>query len=181
MNRLVLATLLIRCILTASLAVGVLRNSKAVSFKAPLVIPTTDQPSRIAIADMDGDGKSDIVALNYGTQAAAKVEVYRNTTLATVLAFDGPKLLDSEPHPIAVAVSDLDKDGKPDIVVGHFSFYQDGVNSGRISIYRNTARPARLHSIRLWSSHATTVSKAYALRTSITMDDPRSSLLPPMA
>jgi FG-GAP-like repeat len=114
------------------------------AFRAPFVLPTEDKPASVAIADIDGDGKADIVVANSGNGKGRTVGVYRNTTFDRTLSFALPKLVQTLVWPIAIAVADLDRDGKPDLVVAHFTFYQDGEDSGRISIFRNISTPGTI-------------------------------------
>jgi hypothetical protein len=75
-------------------------------------VPAGENPTAIAVADMDGDGHLDVVVANH------------ETDYVTLLLGDGkgglnPHLLHlrSYPHPHAVAVGDFDSDGRPDIAV----------------------------------------------------------------
>src|ERR1041385_9165296 len=64
-------------------------------------------PQRIVVADIDGDGKQDIL-----TAASNGVNVFRNITTGP-LAFDGPVTLAA--NMTALVVVDLDGDGKKDL------------------------------------------------------------------
>ena len=64
------------------------------SFTGPTPFAARLNPFSIAAADVDGDGRPDLVTANAGEPAAGGVSVLRNTTSAgaTVPAFDGPTL-----------------------------------------------------------------------------------------
>jgi hypothetical protein len=120
---------------------SVLLNNSAngnISFATKQDFPTGKSPYSIAIEDMDGDGKPDIVVANH---AAYTVSVIRNTTTSGTLSF-APKidyLVGSSP--MTVLVADLDGDEKPDIITtNHLDF-------GRVTegtLFRNTSTSGNL-------------------------------------
>jgi hypothetical protein len=67
-------------------------------------------PSKIAVADLNGDGKPDLVISNHERK-------FVTVLLGPDYANPKPVSVDVTPHVHAAAVSDLDGDGKPDLVV----------------------------------------------------------------
>ena len=118
---------------------SILRNTSTVgittsSFAAKVDFTTDSTPSSVAIGDLDGDGKLDIVITN---QFKNKIWVYRNTStsgsittssFATGVSF----ISDTLSLPTSVAIGDLDGDGKPDLAVTN-SY------SNTVSILKNTS------------------------------------------
>jgi hypothetical protein len=80
-------------------------------------VPGGEHPVDFALADVDGDGDTDIVVANH------------DTDYLTILLGDGlgafqpapasPLHIDVRPHPHAVRAADLDSDGRVDLVVDH--------------------------------------------------------------
>ena len=113
-----------------AITLSVLRNTSttgiidASSFAAKIDFPTTYNPSCVAIGDLDGDGKPELVATNYG---GYNVSLYHNTSSPGVINAGSfaPKVdLATGPNPFSVGIGDIDGDGKPDlsvVSVGHFS------------------------------------------------------------
>jgi hypothetical protein len=93
--------------------------------------PGSYTPSEIAVADVDGDGKLDIVASDYEN---SMVSVYRNTcTPGNISADSFATRVDfaTGAGPQGVAVIDIDGDGRPDLLVANSG-------DGTVSILRNT-------------------------------------------
>ncbi|HVS95835.1 MAG TPA: FG-GAP-like repeat-containing protein [Puia sp.] len=87
------------------------------------------------ITDVDGDGRPDIVTVNYGS---GTMTVFRNLTTNGIFAFDTPIDYPLSGYATAVTSADFDGDGKIDIAVS--------VNAsvGQATIYRNTSTPGRI-------------------------------------
>jgi hypothetical protein len=92
-------------------------------------------PCGISIADIDTDGRLDIVVLN---KRASNISVFINkSNTGGVIQFDQRIDYKTKKWPSSLSISDFDLDGKPDIVV---------VNSGEnsFSIFQNNSTPSQL-------------------------------------
>ncbi len=99
--------------------VSIFRNTGtigSVSFATKVDFTTGLFPISVAIGDVDGDGKPDIVVTNY---SSGSISVFRNTgTIGSVsYAAKVDFMTGSGPH--SVAIGDIDGDGKFDLAVAN--------------------------------------------------------------
>jgi hypothetical protein len=108
------------------------------SFAAAVVFATGANPQTLAIGDLDGDGKPDVVTANnnYGTSESASL--LRNTSTPGTVSLAPHVDLAGLPTSFCVVIGDLDGDGKPDLAVSSF------VNGQAVSVYRNVSTPGSL-------------------------------------
>lgn len=82
---------------------------------------TVDQCAAIAVADINGDGRPDIVqAGNFSGGTPAPSAVYYNNGSETPFSGVTPEFFGNNQVTRSVAVGDLNNDGNPDVVLGNF-------------------------------------------------------------
>lgn len=90
----------------------------------------------VALADVDGDGKLDIVTTVFAGGPGPNLFVFKNVSVPGILtsnSFAAPVSFHTGTGPQGVAVSDLDGDGKPDIIVAN-------TDDDSIAVFRNTGQ-----------------------------------------
>lgn len=112
--------------------ISVLRNTSTigtVSFATKVDFATGTNSSSLCIGDIDGNGKLDIAITN---QTSNTLSVLRNTSTVSVLSFAAKVDFATGTAPIAIAIGDIDGDGKPDLGVANST-------ANTVSVLRNTS------------------------------------------
>lgn len=101
------------------------------TFATQAPVPTGDSPTAVAVADVNGDRKPDVLVASSTTDT---VGVYLNTTLpgAAAATFGPVQPLATDGGPAALVVGELNNDGVPETVTANPS-------SGTVSLLRNTS------------------------------------------
>jgi len=106
----------------------------AMSFQAPLTWPALGGGlGALAVADIDGDGHPDVVATGMTNN---KVAIFRNVSSVGAISLAPHVDFAVGTAPVALAVADLDGNGKPDILTANAN-----ATSGAFSILRNVGVP----------------------------------------
>jgi len=118
--------------------VAVLRNISTpgnVDFASPLIYAVGSSPHQLAVGDLDGDGRPDLVTANFN---ANSISVLRNSTEnPDAISFESAIDIPAGTGPHGVNIADLDGDGLLDVVVTHHG-------SSPTLVFRNTSIPGRI-------------------------------------
>ncbi|MGD0038316.1 MAG: FG-GAP-like repeat-containing protein, partial [Bacteroidota bacterium] len=106
-------------------------TSGNISFSSKTDFTTDNNPYGIKISDMDGDGKLDLVVAD---QSSSSVSVYKNIGSSGNISFAAKVDFGTGNNPMGIVLSDVDGDGKPDILVTN-------QNSNTVSVLRNILFP----------------------------------------
>lgn len=112
--------------------VSVFRNigtSGTINFSSKVDYTTGSDPYSVAIGDVDGDGKQDIVVTNSSSNT---VSILKNISTSGIISFNSKLNFSTGTYPYNVAIGDIDGDGKLDLAVANIS-------SNNISVLRNTS------------------------------------------
>jgi hypothetical protein len=116
--------LLMVALASVSLAVGSVAGAAgdhAVSFASPALLAATPTPAGIAIGDLNGDGKPDLAVANGSVDPdegqVGTVSIRLNRGDGT---FKPRRDYEDTPGPAAIAIADLNRDGKPDLATANF-------------------------------------------------------------
>ncbi|SEN28224.1 IPT/TIG domain-containing protein [Chitinophaga rupis] len=112
---------------------SVFRNTgagSALSFSVKKDLPIADMPYAVAAGDLDGDGKPDLAATYIS--GGGNVAVYKNTSSPGVVSMAAPVTYATGTNPYKVLIGDIDRDGKPDLVISNYL-------AGSITVLRNTS------------------------------------------
>ena len=103
--------------------------SGTLSFTGPTPFGSGSSPWSVAAADLNRDGRPDLVTANAGSDGNAGVSVLLNTTApgAPTPSFATATHFDTGAFPLSVAAADLNSDGKPDLATANN--FGDGGNS----------------------------------------------------
>jgi hypothetical protein len=101
------------------------------TFQAPIVIPFPNTPAGAAIADIDGDGKADLIVV--GATDGQTADTLNNIAVLKGHGdgtFDPPVYLPGIPFLQGVRVADVNNDGKPDLILRTTDEIAVSINNG---------------------------------------------------
>jgi hypothetical protein len=117
--------------------VTIYKNTSSVgnlSFASPEILNADDYPRKVFTADLDGDGKPDIVVGNNNT---ASITVFKNNSVPGTVSFSGGTDYTTGGNPEEISMGDLDGDNKADVAVANFT-------GSTVSVFRNTSSGATI-------------------------------------
>jgi Bacterial Ig domain/FG-GAP-like repeat/FG-GAP repeat len=103
------------------------------TFALQQTFATLSNPQWVAMADVNGDGKPDMIVTNK-SQSVVSVSLNTTTPGADVASFASQQTFSTGRHPYSVTMADMNGDGEPDLIVANQS-------DNTVSILLNTTAP----------------------------------------
>jgi photosystem II stability/assembly factor-like uncharacterized protein len=116
---------------------SVIRNTSLAgntSFAAKLDLATVPLPNQLAIGDLDGDGRLDIVVPNNDSHSFS---VFRNTSTPGNPSFAARVDFPTGVRSWFASIGDIDRDGRPDLVIANY-------NNNTFSVFHNVGAPGTI-------------------------------------
>ena len=113
-------------------SISIFRNTTVdkISFAPKMDLPVDNAPYLLSIGDLNSDGKPDIAVANNGSDV---ITIYKNTSDSGHILFSEPVHLLAGENPFGILITDLEKDGKPDL-----AYTTQGLGGGLLKIMQNT-------------------------------------------
>jgi len=106
--------------------ISICRNTSspgAISFAPRVGYPALSGPHGLAVQDLNGDGKPEIVVANNGHASGTTVSVFPNNSVPGTIGLGTRFELAAGQQPVFVAITDVDGDGTPDVIaISHLSY-----------------------------------------------------------
>jgi hypothetical protein len=106
----------------------------SILFGNPALFPAGDMAKVVVIADVDGDGKPDLLTANSGSHTVSVIRNVNGTGTITTASFADKIDLPVGTGPVDLVVGDIDGDGRPDVMTS-------SLNTATISLIKNTSTP----------------------------------------
>ncbi len=104
------------------------------NFAAPVNFATGTYPAKLAVGDLDGDGKPEIISSNFTN---SNISVLRNTCTPGTASFAATVNYATGANPEYIAIGDLNADGKPELAVANR-------NTNNVLIFKNNCTPGTI-------------------------------------
>ena len=170
----------------SSATIKILQNQGSGAYGFTIGSPVTLQgsgPLNVKIADIDGDGRNDIIVS--GGSGSATVQIFRNTTnfqaasTPRTLSFAARIDISLSGYTISagvLSIADFDGDGKSDIAVACYDYT---ASTGKLIILKNGNSPGAVNTFTISSYNAGTVY--HATSSAIAIGDFNGDMLPDIA
>jgi len=144
-------------------------SASTASFSVQTVFTVGASPTSVAIADVNSDGKPDIVVTN-GNDNTVSVLLNNTSTGTSTLNFSAQTVFAVGINPTYVVLADLNNDGKPDIITSN-------QGSNTVSVLINTTSTGASGASFLTKSDIAAGSRPYTVTTADVNDDGKPDII----